>query len=502
MSVLKKLAGETALYGVSSILGRLLNYLLVPLHTAVFGDPSELAITVKLFAYVAFLNVLYTYGMETAFFRFASKSNDPEKYYNVALTAIILSSTAFSLLIIGFATPIANYLGYPGTENLITWLAIILAIDAVVAIPFAKLRLDKKPKQFVFARMANIFLNVGLNFFFLWFCRGVYRGEFLTGLQPVVRTIYNPALGVGYIFLANLIANLALFPLLGRLFTRFRFVMDRQTLAAMWQYGYPILIVGLAGTVNLMFDRIFLSRLLPEGFYPGRTSEDALGIYGQCYKLSIFMSLATQAFRYAAEPFFFSQSENKNAPGVFADVTKWFIIVCAVIWLGVSVNLGWIGPLFLRKQIYWEGLSIVPVLLLANLFLGVYYNISAWFKLTDRTQYGTYLTFVGAVITVAGNVALIPVLGYMGCAVAFLASCVVMTVLCYVLGQKYYPVPYRIGSAAGYLAGAGGLIVLASLVAFDQPMLRFAFGMALCGVFVAAILLIEKPALRPRRAVK
>jgi O-antigen/teichoic acid export membrane protein len=501
MSVLKKLAGETALYGVSSILGRLLNYLLAPLQTAIFL-PGELAITVELFAYVAVLNVLYTYGMETAFFRFAAKSDQPEKYYNVALTAIILTSTLFSLLIIGFATPIANYLGYPGTEQYITWLAIILAVDAIVAIPFAKLRLDKKPKQFVFARMANIMINVGLNFFFLWFCRGVYRGEFLTGLQPVVRTMYNPALGVGYIFLANLIANLALFPLLGRLFAQFRFVLDRQTLAAMWKYGYPILIVGLAGIGNQMFDRIFLSRLLPEGFYPGRTSADALGIYGNCYKLSIFMSLAIQAFRYAAEPFFFSQSDNKNAPGVFADVTKWFIIVCAVIWLGVSVNLSWIGPLFLRKKIYWEGLSIVPVLLLANLFLGVYYNISAWFKLTDRTQYGTYLTFAGAAITVAGNVALIPVLGYMGCAIAFLASCAAMTVLCYVLGQKYYPVPYRIGSAVGYIAGAGGLIGVASLVEIDHPVLRFAFQAALCGAFLAAIVLIEKPALRPRRAVK
>jgi O-antigen/teichoic acid export membrane protein len=502
MSVLKKLAGETALYGVSSILGRLLNYLLVPLHTAVFADPSELAITVKLFAYVALLNVVYTYGMETAFFRFASRSDQPEKYYNVALTAIIITSTFFSLLIIAFATPIASYIGYPGTENLIIWLALILAIDAVVAIPFARLRLEKKPKQFVFARMANIFINVALNFFFLWFCRGVYEGEFLVSLQPAVNVLYNPALGVGYIILANLIANLAFFPLLGSLFTRFRFVLDRQTITTMWRYGYPILIVGLAGTVNLMFDRIFLSRLLPDGFYPNRTAEDALGIYGQCYKLSIFMSLAIQAFRYAAEPFFFSQSNNKNAPGVFADVTKWFIIVCAVIWLGVSVNLDWLGPLFLRKRVYWEGLAVVPVLLLGNLFLGVYYNISAWFKLTDRTQYGTYLTFAGAAITVIGNISLIPVLGYMGCAIAFAVSCVVMTGLCYLLGQKYYPVPYRLKSALGYIGGAGLLITLSYVLEIPHPVIRIGFHGLLCVIFLLAILLIEKPSFRMKRAVK
>jgi O-antigen/teichoic acid export membrane protein len=270
----------------------------------------------------------------------------------------------------------------------------------------------------------------------------------------------------------------------------------------MWRYGYPILIVGLAGTVNLMFDRIFLSRLLPDGFYPNRTAEDALGIYGQCYKLSIFMSLAIQAFRYAAEPFFFSQSDNKNAPGVFADVTKWFIIVCAVIWLGVSVNLDWLGPLFLRKRIYWEGLAVVPVLLLGNLFLGIYYNISAWFKLTDRTQYGTYLTFAGAAITVIGNISLIPVFGYMGCAIAFAVSCLVMTGLCYLLGQKYYPVPYRLKSALGYIGGAGLLITVSYVLEIPHPVIRVGFHGLLCGVFLLAILLIEKPSFRMKRAVK
>ncbi len=499
--MLKKLAGETALYGITTIFGRLLYYALVPLHTAVFL-PHEMAVTVELFAYVAVLNVLYTYGMETAFFRFASKDKNPDRYYNIALTAIMLSSAFFTAVIILLATPIANALDYPGTEKFIVWFALIVAIDAVTAIPFARLRLEKKPKQFVFARMTNIVINVVLNFFFLWFCYSVDKGRFLPSLQPLIRSIYTPELGVGYIILANLIANFALFPLLWPMFARFRFTLDKTTFATMWQYGYPILIVGLAGIANQMFDRIFLRNLLPEGFYPGRTSEDALGIYGNVYKLSIFMSLAIQAFRYAAEPFFFSQSEDKNAPGVFAQVTKWFIIICAVIWVGVSVNLDWIAPLLIRKKIYLEGLPVVPILLLANLFLGVYYNISAWFKLTDKTQYGTYFTITAAGITIVLNILLIPVMGYMGAAITFLVSCLVMTVLCYAFGQKYYPVPYQVKSATGYLCFAAMLILIGNYVRIPHQILNIGFHLSLCLLFLAGIWLVEKPQVRRTKTVR
>ncbi|QHT71362.1 lipopolysaccharide biosynthesis protein [Rhodocytophaga rosea] len=496
MSVLKKLAGETALYGLSSIVGRLLNYLLVPLHTAVFA-PAEFGVNAKLYAYVAFFNVLYTYGLETAYFRFASKAKD-ENYYNVALSSIILSSSLLSGLIIILSPQIANALGYPDRDHLVRWLAIIIAIDAIVAIPFARLRLQKKAKTFALARMANILLTVFLNIFFLIFCKDIYEGKYLQSLKPLVETIYFPSLGIGYIVLSNLIANAAFFLLLYRSFLQFRFRLDKQILQSMWIYAYPILIMSLAGTTNLMTDRILLETFLPENFYPGKTPAEALGIYAGCYKLSIFMTLAIQAFRYAAEPFFFSQSEDKNAPGTFALVTKWFIIVCVLIWLGVSVNLDIIG-LFLRSKDYREGLAVVPVLLLANLFLGVYYNLSVWFKLSDKTYYGTYITLTGAAITVIGNMLLIPVFGYMGCAYTFLLSCIVMTVLCYTLGNKYYPVPYDIKSAVTYIISAALLIYIGFNFPSSNQVIATAFHLFLCLVFAAIVFVMERSTFRSRK---
>jgi O-antigen/teichoic acid export membrane protein len=492
MSVIKKLAGETALYGVSSILGRLLGYALVPLHTSVFHEPKQMAIQVELYAYMAFLNVLYTYGMETAFFRFASKTKDEKTYYNTSLTAIILTSIAFSGSLILLSSSIASALGYPGKGLFVSWLAVIVAIDAIVAIPFARLRLEKKAKQFAVARIANIALNVLLNVLFLYFCKNIYEGKFLIGLQPLVNSFYSPTLGVGYIFLANLIANAAFFLILWPLFADFRFNFNAPLLKSMWVYGYPILIMGLAGMVNQMLDRVMLKSFLPEGFYPGRTSADALGIYGNCYKLSIFMSLVIQAFRYAAEPFFFSRGEDKNAPSTFANVMKWFVIACAVIWLGVSINLDILKQIFLRSPIYWEGLGVVPILLLGNLFLGVYYNLSVWFKLSDKTGFGTLTTALGAFVAIVGNILLIPVMGYMGCALTFLLSCFSMTALCYVLGNKYYPVPYDLKSAAGYLGGAGLLIFLSSQVHVDNQFMATAFHLLLCGLFLLGIFLAER----------
>lgn len=496
MSVLKKLAGETALYGVSSILGRLLGYVLVPIHTAIFA-PTEYAVFVKLYAYVAFLNIIYTYGLETAYFRFATKSKDAD-YYNTALSSIVLSSAFLSGLVILFSSEIAAALGYPGRGLLISWLAVIVAIDAIVAIPFAKLRLEKKAKQFAFARVANIALNVLLNVFFLVFCQNIYEGEYLQSLQPIVAAFYDPSLGVGYIILANLIANAFFFAFLYRSFASFRFRLHTKMLQSMWVYGYPILLMGLAGTTNLMTDRILLEKLLPENFYPDKTPAEALGIYGACYKLSIFMSLAIQSFRYAAEPFFFSQAEDKNSPGMFADVMKWFIIVCAIIWLAVSVNLDLLG-IILQKPVYREGLAVVPILLLANLFLGVYYNLSIWFKLSDRTQFGTWITLVGAGITVVLNILLIPIIGYMGCAITFLLSTLVMAGICYGFGQKYYPIPYHLTSAFVYIGSAALLIYTAFLFPIENQVLATAFHLFLCLVYLVLILMLEKPHLRLRK---
>jgi O-antigen/teichoic acid export membrane protein len=490
MSVLKKLAGDTALYGLPSIVGRSIYFLLVSLHTYAF-TPTESGIQTKLFTYVAFLQVVYTFGMETSFFRFATRDNF-KGYYNLIFSAVFLVSGAFSVIFIVFSTPIASFMGYPGHERYISIMALVVALDGIVSIPFARLRLERRPRRFAFIRLTNILLNVFLNIFFLWFCHGIYNGKFLTFLQPVINLIYYPSFGVGYVFLANLIANLAFLPLMWDLFRDFRFKINWQAFKPVWQYGYPILIIGIAGMANQMFDRLTLESFLPEGFYPGRTSKEALGIYGQCYKLSVLMNVVVQAFRYSAEPFFFSQSADKNAPGTFALVMKWFVIACAVLWLGISVNLDWIAPLFLRRPEYLEGLAVVPVLLLGNLLLGVYYNLSVWFKLTDRTYYGTWLTFLGAGVNIILNILLIPFIGYMGCAVAFLLSCAAMTVACYLLGNKYFPVPYSVPSAAGYVLSAAVIIWLASVVTFANAWLTMAFHVVITLTYLAAIVYVEK----------
>jgi O-antigen/teichoic acid export membrane protein len=407
MSVLKKLAGETAMYGLSTMVGRMLNYLLVMLHTKLFL-PEQLAIQVQLYAYAGLSLVVYSFGMESAYFYFARKETDRQKYYNLVLSAVILVSLFFSGTIFLFADFIAELIGYPNEVTLIRWMSVIMAIDGIVSIPFARLRLEKKAKKFVTARVANILMTIILNFFFLIVCRDIFEGRYLPGLKPLVDLFYTPEAAPGFIILANLLANLMFFLFLYKEFIDFRFVFDMTLFKPMWVYAFPLFIMNLAGVTNLLFDRTFLQYLLPEGFYPGRTTKDAIGIYGQCLKLSIFMNLAIQAFKYAAEPFFYSKAEDKNAPSVFADVMKWFIVICATMWVGICLNLQLLANLFLKQKIFHEGLAVVPWLLMGFLFLGIYYNLATWFKLSNRTRYGTYITLTGASITILLNVLLVP----------------------------------------------------------------------------------------------
>ena len=494
MSVLKKLAGETASYGISTILGRSLNFLLVAVHTLAFM-PQEMGINVKLYGYVAIASIIYTYGMETAFFRFAPENKT--KYYNIIQSYVIVSSIFFSSILIIFASPIIAYLGYPGKEIFLIWLALIIAIDAVTAIPFARLRLEKKTKRFVKAKIINILINIFLNVLFLLVFKKIAEGDYLTSLQPIAQKLYNPKIGAGYIFLANLIANATFFYFLRPEFRDFTFQFEKETFKKLWVYAYPLMIMVVASTYNLVFDRLLLEKFLPEGFYPNRSSQEALGIYGSVYKLSIFMSLATQAFRYAAEPFFLSKTDDKNSPETLADVTKWFLITCIFIWLGVSLNIDILQRLFLGQKIYWEGIAVVPVLLLANLFLGIYYNISVWFKLNNKTYFGTLITFIGLGITIIANIILIPRIGYMGCAVAFLISCFSMTALCYLLGQRHYPVPYKIESALGYIISAGLLIYCVMQIQFDSLWLSIPYHAILLLLYTIGVVIVERKTIIP-----
>ncbi|MGV3540541.1 MAG: lipopolysaccharide biosynthesis protein [Rufibacter sp.] len=494
MSIAKKLLGQTAAYGLSSIVGRGLNFLLIFLHGYVFL-PEEYSVVAKLYAFVAFLNIVYTYGMETAFFRFANKPDaDRKALYNQVQSLVLTSSLILSGIFIVFAGNIAAWLDYPGQERYIIWLSITLAVDAVVAIPFARLRLENKAMKFASIRIVNILLVVAGNLFFLLLCRDIYLGKYLPELKGVVSAIYNPEIGVGYIFLVNMVANLLFIPMLWREFIDFKFVLKLGNMWPMVVYALPILFMGLAGTTNEMLSRLMLEDWLPENFYLDMSNEAALGVFAANYKLAMLMSLMIQAFRYAAEPFFFSQAQDKNSPQTFAMVMRWFVIILALAYLGISVNLDLLQ--FVFREEFRAGVAVVPVLLLAYLFNGVYYNLTVWFKLTDRTQYGTYITVFGAVVTIAANFLLIPVIGYMGSAVAALLCYLAMAVVCYVIGQKYFPVPYPIKAIFGYLLLASGLIWLAYALELENFWLRQVYHLGLCAVFVAVVWVVERPALR------
>lgn len=495
MSSLKKLASDTALYGVSSILGRALNFLLVGVYTEVFA-PDEYRIVAVLYAYVAFFNVLYTYGMETAYFRYATKNKENEQQvFNTSFSSILFTSLLLSSLLALLAPYLLALMGYEGVPvDYLYWLVIILAVDAIVAIPFARLRLQNRPILFASARLINIFINIALNIFFLVVCPAVIKGElgWLQWLRPVADLVYDPGLGVGYVFLSNLIANLFYLVLLFPVLLKVRIRIEKQMWQQMLQYSYPLLLMGIAGVTNQMISIPMLEYLLPQNFYPLYDAETAVGIFAACYKLSIFMNLAIQAFRFAAEPFFFSRGADKNSPGLFGQIMHYFIIVCCLIFFAVSVNLPWIAPLFLRDPLYLKGLEVVPVLLLGYLFYGVYLNLSIWFKLTDQTKYGTWFTTVGAVLTVALNFALIPLIGYMGAAVASFLVYFSMAALCYYYGQRHYPIPYRSLTGILYIVFTTALVYLLLALMPEEDWMATTVGIGATLLFLAVIGLYEK----------
>ncbi len=483
MSQLRQLASQTVVYGASSVLGRLLNYFLVPLYTTVFAS-GEYGIVTELYAFIAFLNVLYTYGLETAYFRFATKSDQPQQYFNIAQSSIILSSIFLSGLLILFSTEIVTLLDYSGKEDYIIWLAAILAIDAVVAIPFARLRLEGKAFRFATFKLTNIGVNIGLNLFFLVVCPWWLAAH----ENSWIGMIYNPNLGVGYVFISNLIANGMYLFFFAPWFLQLRIKLGTEW-KVMLAYAAPLLIMGFAGVTNEMLSRVLLKYLLPVSFYPEYSNQQILGIFGACYKLSVFMTLAIQAFRYAFEPFFFNKSADKQSPELFAKVMHGFIIFASFSWLLISVALDIIAPIFLRQAEYLFALEIVPWLLGGGLFLGIYFNLSIWYKLTDQTKYGAWITLAGAGLTLIMNFVLIPIVGFMGSAFTTFASYLFMVLVSYMLGQKHYFVPYKIGRGLFYISLAG----LSILAFYFSPFAEFKNLIAsmLLLIFAAAIWVLD-----------
>ncbi len=448
MNPLKKLAGQTAIYGLPTILGRLLNYLLVPLYTRIF-IPAEYGIVTELYAYVAFLFVVLTYGMETAFFRFASQAEFRKKVFGTSLLSLIATSFIFLIIVYGSSPFLSVKLGYTGHPEYVKWFAMILVLDAISTIPYANLRLENKPIRFAFVKVLNIVINIGFNLFFILLCPYIINHFPDSLVSGLIGHIYNPATGVGYIFISNLIASFVTFIFLLPEIRIKGLVVDLNLLKQMLKYSWPLLIFGLAGIINETFDRVILKHLLPDK--AGAMTQ--LGIYGACYKVSILMTLFIQTYRYAAEPFFFDQAGKRDAKETYATMMHYFILVCLFIFLGIMLYIDFV-MLFVGKE-FREGVGVVPILLAANLFLGIFYNLSVWFKLTDRTKTGAAISLTGAAITLVLNIILIPFMGYQGAAWATLICYASMMVISYIAGQKHYPVKYDLKSASKY-----GLIAL------------------------------------------
>lgn len=487
MSILKKLAGQTAIYGLSSIVGRFLNYLLVPLHTAVFL-PAQYGVITEMYSYVAFLIILLTYGMETGYFRFINTEGRSEP----TVFSTVLSSVVFTTVIaVGmaglFARPIADWLLYPDNSEYVVWFVLIIGLDAVASIPLARLRAQNRPVMFASINLANVVVNIALNSFFLLYCLPMVEaghGNWLTD------TFYDPQIGVGYVFISNLVASGVKFALLVPFMSRERGRPDPQLLRLMLIYAAPLLVAGLAGVVNETLDRILLKRILiPSLGIEGAMHE--VGIYGACYKISIVISLMVQAFRYAAEPFFFSQQKEAGNRELYSQVMTWFTWVLSGTFLGVMLYIGMFQRL-ITNPVYWQGLQAVPVLLLANIFLGMYYNQSVWYKLTNRTGYGALIAIGGAVITVLVNFLFIPTLGYMASAWATLACYGSMMVASYILGQVHYPVPYQVGRLVLFICAGVGLWALSMWLHVGQSQWWWALNVP----FLLAYVLITFPALR------
>ncbi len=448
MSVIKKLAGQTAVYGLSSILGRLLNYLLVPLYTRVF-HAGEYGVVTEMYAYVSFLNIIFTYGMETAYFRFFQSEKGNPKVYSTILISILSSSFLLTLFIILFSSGIANSINASEHSNgmlpqYLVYFAIILACDAVTAIPFAKLRQENRAMRFAFLKFLNIVINIGLNLFFLLLCPKLIN----TSMHDVISKIYDPSIGIGYVFISNLASSVITLLLLSPELLSVHYQFDKSLWKTMILYALPLMVAGFAGMINETFDRILLPRLVTDK----STALIQNGIYGACYKVSILMTLFTQTFRYAAEPFFFSHAANENAKEIYAKVMHYFVLTCSFIFLVIMMYMD-VVKYFIGEE-YRVGLKIVPILLMANLCIGVYYNLSIWYRITGHTRWGAWIAVGGAVLTLAFNFWLIPIMGYMGAAWTTLICYATMMVISYFGGKKYYHVNYNMQSFALYVFSA------------------------------------------------
>ena len=481
MSVLKTAYKQTFIYGLATVIPRMLSFILVRLHTdkSVLQNVSDYGDVSVIFAYFVLFNVILAYGMETAFFRFLNKESAKEKVISTSSISLFLTSLGFLGLGLLFQQQIADLTHI--NVNYITLVVWILFLDALVIIPFAYLRAQGKPIKYSIVKLANVIVNLGLNLFLLLYLQALAIDN------SIWDSIYVANFEVSYIFIANLIASGVTLLILLPFYFKIKYKIDSELWKKMLRYALPVLVSGIAFSINETFDRVLLERLLPESI-----AKTSIGMYSACYKLALFMMLFATAYRLGIEPFIFSQSKTKDAAKNYAKILEFFVICGALILLVVVVFIDILKGILIPNEAYWDAMKVVPILLLAYLFLGIYHNLSVWYKITDRTKFGAYISVFGAVVTLLINVIFISTFSYMASAVATLVAYLSMTVLSYYFGRKHYPIPYNLKKIATYLT----LTIFLSALSFYQFRAQYIIGSAMIGLLLLLIWFNEKATIK------
>lgn len=494
MSAIKKFAGQTAVYGISTVLARVLNFLLTPLYVRVY--PAKVyGIFTYMYSWASMLNAILAFGMETTYFRYLNKhENEKEKVYSNAFIAIAALCVVFLSFTVLFFDNIAELLrdgeGLPNPDyaRYVKYFIYILIADALAVIPFAKIRAEGRPFRYATIKFINIGIFIGLNLFFILVVPFVIS-QHLPG-DSFFMSWYREK-WVGYVFISNLAASVFTLLLLLPELLQIRLKIDTRILKEMLYYSFPVLVANISFIINENVDKVFLKHLLPASI-----NETEVGIYGACCKIAIFLSIFIQAFRLGAEPFFFSHVKNKNAPQTYARIMTYFIIAACIINVALVANIE-ILKLFIRgdsaqRALYWSGLKVVPILLFGYVSLGIYMNLSIWYKLSDQTRFGLYISGIGALVTIVLNVLFIPRYSYMAAAWVSLTAYATMMVLSYIMGQKNYPIPYNLKKNLVYLVSSVAIVIV-SFIIFNRSLL---VGNLLLLIFCVAVYLAERKELK------
>jgi O-antigen/teichoic acid export membrane protein len=449
MKEVRKLAGQTLIYGLGTIIPRFLNYaVMTPFYTRIFyKELGQYGIITELYAWMAILLVILTYGMETGYFRFAQKSEDEEKVYSTTLISLIISSFLFLLIMNIFIEPVSSFMKYKNHKDYIRMFAGIVAIDAFNAIPFVKLRKENRPLVFSTIKIMNVVITILMVIFFLKIAPGIWGKS--TGW---FHQVYNPDYKVGYVFLANLISSICTLLMLLPFILGIKLKFDPALWYRMLAYSFPLLLAGLSGTINDVLDKVILRRIIGEADGPA-----VVGIYGAGYKIGVLMALFIQMFRFAAEPFFFERAKHADAKKTYSEVMKYFILAMLVVYLVINLYIS--GFQYIIAYTYREAIIVVPIISMAYLFYGIYINHSIWYKLNNMTIFAVYITFAGALVTVIINVLFIPSYGYMASAWAHMASYGTMIILSFIFAEKRYKVNYNMRQYIPYFLMATGMVI-------------------------------------------